>query len=109
SAPMRNAAAIFWVVVAAVLGLFGGSRGRVLILIAFAGILSWWLTLRPTQDADWQPDVAHLAYANIEGDQLTVHDIRNFDYRTATFTIRSKTNKVVLWLFRKVSHESRLC
>ena len=84
SAPVRNAAAIFWVVVAAVLGLFGGSRERVLILIAFAGILGWWLTLRPTQDADWQPDVAHLAYANIEGDQLTVHDIRNFDYRTAT-------------------------
>jgi hypothetical protein len=84
SAPVRNAAAIFWVVVAAVLGLFGGSRERVLILIAFAGILGWWLTLRPTQDADWQPDVARLAYANIEGDQLTVHDIRNFDYRTAT-------------------------
>lgn len=84
SAPVRNAAAIFWVVAAAVLGLFGGSRGRVLILIAFAGILVWWLTLHPTQDADWQPDVTRLAYANIQGDQLTVHDIRNFDYRTAT-------------------------
>jgi Domain of unknown function (DUF4105) len=83
SAPVRNAAAILWVVAAAVLGLFGGSRGRVLILIAFAGILGWWLTLRPTQDADWQPDVAHLAYASIQGDQFTVHDIRNFDYRTA--------------------------
>jgi hypothetical protein len=84
SAPVRNAAAILWVVAATVLGLFGGSRGRVLILIAFAGILAWWLTLRPAQDADWQPDVARLAYANIQGDQLTVHDIRNFDYRTAT-------------------------
>jgi hypothetical protein len=83
-APVRNAAAIFWVVAAAVLGLFGGSRGRVLILTIFAGILGWWLTLRPTQDADWQPDVARLAYVNMQGDQLTVHDIRNFDYRTAT-------------------------
>jgi hypothetical protein len=83
-APVRNAAAIFWVVAAAVLGLFGGSRGRVLILTAFVGILGWWLTLRPTQDADWQPDVARLAYADIQGDQITVHDIRNFDYRTAT-------------------------
>jgi hypothetical protein len=84
SAPVRNAAAIFWVVAAAVLGLFCGSRGRVLTLIAFAGILGWWLTLRPTQDADWQADVARLAYADIQGDQVTVHDIRNFDYRTAT-------------------------
>jgi len=84
SAPVRNAAAIFWVVAAAVLGLSGGYRGRVLILVAFAGIMGWWLTLRPTQDADWQPDVARLAYADIQGDQFKVHDIRNFDYRTAT-------------------------
>jgi hypothetical protein len=83
SAPVRNAAAIFWVVAAALLGLFGGSRGRILILVAFAGILAWWLTLRPTQDADWQPDVARLAYASLEGDQLTVHEIRDFDYRSA--------------------------
>ena len=84
SAPVRNAAAIFWVVAAAILGLFGGSRGRILILVAFAGILAWWLTLRPTQDADWQPDVARLAYATLQGDQLTVHEIRDFDYRSAT-------------------------
>ena len=83
SAPVRNAAAIFWVVAAALLGLFGGSRGRILILVAFAGILAWWLTLRPTQDADWQPDVARLAYATLQGDQLTVHEIRDFDYRSA--------------------------
>ena len=57
SAPVRNAAEIFCVVAAAVLGLFGGSRGRILILVAFAGILAWWLTLRPTQDADWDCDV----------------------------------------------------
>jgi hypothetical protein len=84
SAPVRNAAAIFWVVAAALLGLFGGSRGRILILVAFAGILAWWLTLRPTQHADWQPDVARLAYATLQGDQLTVHEIRDFDYRSAT-------------------------
>src|SRR5262249_25480116 len=35
SAPVRKGAAIFWVVAAAVLGLFGGSRGRALTLIAF--------------------------------------------------------------------------
>ncbi|MBV8816689.1 MAG: DUF4105 domain-containing protein [Verrucomicrobia bacterium] len=92
SAPVRNAAAICWVAAAVVLALFGGSRGRILILITFAGILGWWLTLRPTQDAAWQPDVGRLASANIQGDLLTVRDIRNFDYRTATdFTPRYDT------------------
>src|SRR6516225_10880642 len=52
SAPVRNAGAIFWVVAAAVLGLFGGSRGGVLLLAIFAGILGCWLTLILTEDAD---------------------------------------------------------
>ncbi len=84
SAPVRTTAAIVWVVVAAVTLLFGGLRGRVLVLIAFVGIVGWWLTLRPTQDANWQPDVGRLAHATIQGDRITVHDIRNFDYRTAS-------------------------
>src|SRR5207244_1722109 len=31
-----------------------------------------------------QPEVARLAYATIDGDLVTVHNIRNFDYRTET-------------------------
>src|SRR5205809_6979153 len=26
--------------------------------VLFAGVLIWWLTLSPTNDSDWQPDVA---------------------------------------------------
>ena len=55
----------------------------------FVVVLGWWLTLRPANDRDWQPDVAVLAYADIAGDQVTVHNIRNCDYRTATdFDVR---------------------
>ena len=84
SAPVRTAAAIIWAVVAIATLLFGGFRGRMLVLIAFVGIVGWWLTLRPTQDANWQPDVARLPPAIIQGDRITVHDIRDFDYRTAS-------------------------
>jgi len=84
SAQVRTTAAIIWFVVGAVAVLFGGFRGRVAVLIAFVGIVGWWLTLQPTQDADWQPDVARMPHATIQGDQITVHDIRNFDYRTST-------------------------
>ena len=88
----RMTVATTWVVGAIVLGIFGGARGRVTILVGFAAILAWWLTLRPSQNEDWQPQVATLAYATWEGDRLTVHDIRNFEYRSATdFTPRYDT------------------
>ena len=91
SAPLRTAAAITWVL-AAVFGLFRGWRGRLVVLLGFLLIAGWWSTLRPTQNRDWQPQVAVLAYATSEGDQITVHNIRNFEYRTATdFTPRYET------------------
>jgi hypothetical protein len=55
----------------------------------FVLVLAWWLTLKPSDDRDWQPDVASLAYADIEGETVTVHNIRNCDYRTETdFDVR---------------------
>lgn len=89
---VRTMASLAWAVGAVALAAFGQLRGRILVLLGFAGITSWWLTLRPTQDADWQPQVAILAYANREGDRFTVHNIRNFEYRSATdFTPRYDT------------------
>ena len=50
----------------------------------FAGLLGWWLTLSPTNNANWQPDVAHQAWADVQGDEVTFHNVRNCDYRTET-------------------------
>jgi hypothetical protein len=52
--------------------------------VALAAIGLWWGGLRPSNERDWQPEVARLAYATIDGDMVTVHNIRNFDYRTET-------------------------
>jgi hypothetical protein len=52
--------------------------------VLFAGVFTWWLTLKPTQDGDWQADVAQKAWADIQGDEVTLHNVRNFDYRTET-------------------------
>ena len=38
--------------------------------------------LRPSNDRDWEPDQAVLAYAQFEGDRVTVHNIRNCSYFT---------------------------
>jgi hypothetical protein len=51
-------------------------------LMLFGLLLTWFSRLTPSNEADWQPDVAKLAYATIEGDVVTVHGIRNFDYRS---------------------------
>src|SRR6202022_622018 len=53
-------------------------------VVVFAGVLTWWLTITPSGDRDWQPDVAQKAWADIQGDDVTVHNVRNFDYRSET-------------------------
>jgi uncharacterized protein DUF4105 len=54
------------------------------ITLLFGGVFTWWLTLSPTNDSDWQPDVAQKAWADIQGDEVTLHNVRNCDYRTET-------------------------
>jgi len=50
----------------------------------FAVLLAWWLGIEPSNQRDWQRDVAVLPYADIDGDLVTVHNIRDFDYRSET-------------------------
>jgi hypothetical protein len=87
-----------------VLLLIGGLiwlPGKLLKLAAVFGgfvlIMCWWLTLKPTNDRPWQPDVAQLAWAEIDGDEVKVHNVRNCDYRTETdFTPHWETRTVRL-------------
>jgi hypothetical protein len=77
--------------VAGIVGLFARRLRRLVgaFLIAFVIVLAWWLRITPRNDRDWQPEVAVLPYADINGDLVTVHNIRNFDYRSETdFTPR---------------------
>lgn len=53
-------------------------------LIIFCLIVAWWLNIKPSNDRDWQTDVAVLPYAAIQDSQITFHNIRNFSYRTET-------------------------
>ena len=61
----------------------------VIWVVALGVILFWWSTLQPTNDADWQPDVARLPWGEVDGDRLTIHNLRNADYRTEQdYTVR---------------------
>ncbi|MBA2960915.1 MULTISPECIES: DUF4105 domain-containing protein [Ramlibacter] len=59
-------------------------RGVGLFAALFALLLGAWSGLQPTNEADWQPEGARIASARIDGDQVTVHNVRNFAYRTET-------------------------
>jgi len=56
----------------------------VITAAGFVLVAGWWFSLKPSNDRDWQPDVAVLPYADIAGNQVTIHNIRNCDYRTET-------------------------
>ncbi len=49
-------------------------------LLAFGVLVGWWLSIAPRNDRDWQADVAVLPSATIEGDRVTIRNIRNFQY-----------------------------
>jgi hypothetical protein len=52
--------------------------------LALTLVLVVWSSATPSNDRDWHPEVAVLPYATIDGDRVTVHNIRSFDYRTET-------------------------
>jgi hypothetical protein len=63
-------------------------RVSAVILGAFAVVLASWLAVPASHDRDWQPDVATLPYAEVSGDRVTVHNVRNTEYRSETdFTV----------------------
>jgi len=67
--------------------LFKFKRSRwaaVLCLAGFCCVLAWWLTLKPSNDGNWQPDSARTAWAEMDGDRITIRNLRNCDYRTET-------------------------
>src|SRR4029077_277161 len=52
--------------------------------VSFMVIFGWWATLQPSNDLDWADDVARTASGTVEGDRLTVHNVRNFLWRSDT-------------------------
>jgi hypothetical protein len=85
------------VLLTAIIFVRGKLRKLVIVFGAFVIVAVWWLTLKPSNDRQWQSDVAQTAWAEVKGDEVTVHNVRNCDYRTETnFTPRWETRTVRL-------------
>lgn len=98
--PLRKLVAIGFVLFTSLIVFLVSGQTRKLFAVvgSFLVVLVWWrLTLKPSNDRPWQPDVAETAWAEINGDDVTLHNVRNCDYRTeADYTPHWETRNVKL-------------
>lgn len=52
--------------------------------LAWLLLLGWWQTLQPSHQRDWADDVARLLQAEVAGNRITLHNVRDFDWRSET-------------------------
>jgi len=82
----RSALAVGFIVATALAFLLLPRRRRTLagFLVVFATVVMWWLRIPASNERDWQPEVSVTPWAEMSGDRVTIHGVRNFDYRTET-------------------------
>jgi hypothetical protein len=66
--------------------------GLIGFTIVFALLLAWWHSLPASNDRVWSDDVAQMTTGVVDGDRVTLHNVRNFDWRSNTdYTQRWET------------------
>jgi len=69
SAELRRPAAAVYLVGISAGALFYRRFALLITLAGFALVLAWWLSLQPSSTRNWQADVAHTPWAEIDGDR----------------------------------------
>jgi Domain of unknown function (DUF4105) len=72
-------------------------RMSVMAIVLFLGVVAWWISISPSHDRNWRPEVAVMPRAVIDGDRVHLTGVRNFDYRTRNdFTVRYEERELQL-------------
>jgi hypothetical protein len=72
-------------------------RMSVIVIALFLGVAAWWISISPSHDRPWRPEVAVMPRAFIDGDRVRLTGVRNFDYRTRDdFTVRYEERELQL-------------
>ena len=71
------------------------------VRLAYAGVFFavavWWMFIFPSHNRQWQPEVAVMPRAQIDGDRVRITGVRNFEYRDRRdFTVRYEDREVSL-------------
>jgi len=52
--------------------------------VGCAAVYGWMRTVTPSGQRDWAPDLARAARAEVDGPRVTIHDVRDFRYRSTS-------------------------
>jgi hypothetical protein len=59
--------------------------------------VGWFISIKPSHDRPWRPEVAVMPRAFIDGDRIRITGVRNFEYRSRDdFTVRYEEREVSL-------------
>ena len=83
-AKAATAGVLVMIALATVWALFTRRRWVALWVFAlvFGAVVVWWGSIEPPADGDWAPDVARQTTGTVDGDVLTLSDVRDFDWVT---------------------------
>jgi hypothetical protein len=56
-----------------------GRRMSVALIALYLGVIGWWMSISPSNDRQWRPEVAVMPRAFIDGDRVRLTGVRNFD------------------------------
>ena len=72
-------------------------RMPVVFFVMFLGVVGWWISISPSHDRAWRPEVAVMPRAYIDGDHVRITGVRNFDYVSRNdFTVRYEEREVLV-------------
>ena len=72
-------------------------RMFMVLVVLYLGVVAWWVSISPSHDRNWRPEVAVMPRAVIDGDRVRLTGVRNFDYRSRNdFTVRYEEREVLL-------------
>ena len=88
-----------------VVGLWQGRTAvdSLIFALAFGVLLLWWQRIAPSNDRIWADEVAQVTTGSVDGNRVTLHNVRSFDWRTNTdYTPRWETRRYELDRMRSV-------
>jgi len=97
-AGLRLALAICFAAVAVWVLWLSRLRHKSLLFVALClGVVGWWISILPSQNRPWRPEVAVMPRAVVDGDRVRITGVRNFEYRSLNdFTQRYEDREVQL-------------
>lgn len=89
----RLVAAGAWVLATILVAVFflRAPWGRAIRIYAamLGALVLWWASILPSNERDWEPEVAQMTQGRVDGSIATLASVRNFDWRSETdFTPR---------------------